>query len=42
VISNDTANQLRSMMRWLEDEGHITPMGVSMLDKIIDAAQEKQ
>lgn len=29
--------QIRAMLRWLLDEGHITPMGVRQIEKILDA-----
>ncbi len=29
--------QIRAMLRWLLDEGHITPMGVRQIEKILDS-----
>lgn len=28
--------RIRAMLRWLLDEGHITPMGVRQIEKILD------
>lgn len=35
MITNGSGERIRAMLRWLMDEGHITPLGVRQLEKIL-------
>lgn len=35
------AERIKAMLRWLLDEGHITPMGVRQLEELLKDEEKK-